>query len=69
MQKWEYRTFVRVCGIESDPCYQTNVWSKTSTWNPKEDAFLDKLGVDGWELVSIFPKQNEEFWVFKRLVE
>ena len=69
MQKYEYRTYVRVCGAESDPCYQTNVWSKSTAWNLKVDDNLHLLGADGWELVTICQRPNEELWVFKRPID
>lgn len=69
MQKWEYRSFARCCGLASDPNNATNVWSKSVAWSMRVDDELAEMGLQGWELVSICERPNEELWVFKRPIE
>jgi hypothetical protein len=46
MQKWEYQTIITGRDVK---------WlsGKVTDWNPPID--LEKLGEDGWELISVVP--------------
>ena len=69
MQKWEYKLITR-----SREPYSQN---RPITWNLDISQLLPKLGMEGWELVSVVPRSidtganfagvtTEEDWVFKR---
>ena len=57
MQKWEYKTIIRVRGWEAKKQgYEFHVAG--SKWNVDIDKTLLEFGEDGWELVTVTPRSS-----------
>ncbi len=56
MQRWEYRTIHRTRQMQYEA---TEDWVSCGPWTPADiDDELNKLGAEGWELVSVSPRSN-----------
>ena len=56
MQKWEYKTILRQRGWKATE--RGEGWSWAGDWNLNITKELEKLGEEGWELVSISPRSG-----------
>lgn len=82
MQQWEYHFIHRSRDVrlrQGVGMLQTYMSADAGDWSPSSDAVMadaQRLGREGWELVSISsrasllnsPLASEEIWVFKRPV-
>ena len=56
MQKWEYKTIVRVRGWEAFEKDKAFHWA--GDWNFDFIEELETLGNEGWELVAVSPRSG-----------
>ena len=56
MQKWEYRTITRSRGWQARA--KKTSWQEANAWNRDIDGEVLRLGIDGWELVTVVARSG-----------